>query len=90
MSLPFSEELKDGFHIRTFSSDLNESELKWHWDEQDRIVVCEQDTDWEFQMDNELPIKIKKNIPILIPEGSYHRIIKGSGNLTLKVKKILN
>lgn len=86
--LPFKEEHKNGYHIRTFSSDLNESELKWHWDEQDRIVICEEDTDWEFQMDNELPFKIKKNTPIFIPEGNYHRIIKGTGNLTVKVKKL--
>jgi hypothetical protein len=63
-------------------------ELKWHFDEQDRIVVCEHETDWLFQMDDELPINIKKNTPIFIPEGAYHRIIKGSGNLIVKVKKL--
>ena len=86
--LPFKEEHKNGYYIRTFSSDLNESELKWHWDEQDRIVISEEDTDWEFQMDNELPFRIKKNTPIFIPEGHYHRIIKGTGDLTVKVKKL--
>ena len=88
MELPFSEELKEGFHVRTFSSDLNETELKWHFDEEDRIVICEHDTDWQFQMDDELPISIKKNTPIYINEGVYHRIIKGTGDLTVKVKKL--
>jgi cupin superfamily acireductone dioxygenase involved in methionine salvage len=88
MSLPFVENLKDGFHIRTFSSNLTEMELKWHFDEEDRIVLCENDTDWMFQMDNELPIKIKKNTPIFIPEGTYHRIIKGTGDLVVKVKML--
>lgn len=88
MDLPFKEQLKHGFYIRTFSSDLKETELKWHFDMEDRIVVCEEDTDWMFQMDNQLPIKILKNTPILIPEGEYHRIIKGTGDLTVKVKKI--
>lgn len=86
--LPFKELLKDGFNIRTFSSDLSEMELKWHFDEQDRIVVCEHETDWLFQMDNELPINIEKNTPIFIPEGVYHRIIKGNGDLVVKVKKL--
>lgn len=90
MDKPFTEHLQDGYHIRTFSSDLNESELKWHWDEEDRIVICEHETDWEFQMDDELPIRIERNTPILIPNGSYHRIIKGNGNLTVKVKKLTN
>jgi hypothetical protein len=90
MNLPFKEELIEEFHIRTFSSELSEMELKWHFDEQDRIVVCENETDWMFQMDNQLPILIGKNTPIFIPEGEYHRIIKGTGDLTLKVKKINN
>lgn len=86
--LPFHEFLSDGFNIRTFSSTLSENELKWHFDEQDRIVVCENDTDWMFQLDNELPMKIEKNTPIFIPEGEYHRIIKGTGDLVVKVKKL--
>lgn len=89
MDFPFKEELKDGFHIRSFSSQLNETELKWHFDMEDRIVVCTEETDWMFQMDNELPIKINRNTPIFIPEGQYHRIIKGTGDLTLKVKKLI-
>lgn len=89
MSLPFKENLVEGFHVRTFSSDLTEMELKWHFDEEDRIVFCENETDWMFQMDNELPIKIEKNTPIFIPEGQYHRIIKGTGDLTVKVKKLV-
>ena len=90
MDFPFKETQQNGYHIRTFSSDLSEMELKWHFDEQDRTVVCEHDTDWMFQMDDELPIVIKKNTPIFIPEGTYHRIIKGTGDLVVRVKKHLN
>ena len=90
MEYPFSEELKEGFHIRTFSSNTPDMELKWHFDNEDRTVVCEYETDWMFQMDDELPTTIKKNTPIFIPEGTYHRIIKGSGDLVVKVKKHLN
>lgn len=88
MDLPFKENIVDGFHIRTFSEHVDDEDLKWHWDNEDRIVVCEYDTDWSFQMDNQLPVKILKNKPIFIPEGEYHRIIKGTGNLTVKVKKL--
>ena len=52
MELPFSEKINNGVYIRTFSSDLNENELKWHFDEEDRIVICENNTDWLFQFDN--------------------------------------
>lgn len=88
MKLPFNEEKSKGRYIRTFSSNVPINELKWHWDEQDRIVVCEHDTDWKFQLDNELPFTIKKNIPIFISEGQYHRIIKGTGDLTVKINKL--
>lgn len=90
MELPFTEIIDDGYHIRTFKSTLTEMDLKWHFDEEDRIVVCPEETDWLFQMDNELPVKIDRNTPIFIPEGQYHRIIKGTGDLTVKVKKINN
>jgi hypothetical protein len=86
--LPFLENIKDGYNIRTFRSNLTDMDLKWHFDEEDRIVVCTEDTDWLFQMDNELPVKIDRNTSIFIPEGKYHRIIKGTGDLTVKVKKI--
>ncbi len=88
MSLPFKEKIIDGYHIRTFSSNIDENELKWHFDEQDRIVVCEQQTDWQIQMDDELPQIIEKGKKYFIPEGTYHRIIKGSGDITFKVKKL--
>lgn len=88
MNLPFSEKINNGFYIRTFSSDLNENELKWHFDEEDRIVICENNTDWLFQFDNELPITINKNEPIFIQKNIFHRIIKGTNNLKLKIKKL--
>lgn len=87
-SLPFQEKVRGKYHYRTFSSELNENELKWHFDEQDRIVVCEHETDWLIQLDNSLPVKIEKNIEYFIPEGEYHRIIKGSGDLTVRVLKL--
>lgn len=87
MKHPFSEILRDGFNYRTFNSNLNENDLKWHWDEEDRIVVCEHETDWMFQMDNCIPVNFT-NKEFLIPKGHWHRIIKGSGDLTLRIKKI--
>lgn len=89
MKLPFIENKKEDFYIRTFSSTIQSNELKWHFDEEDRIVLCENDTDWMFQADNQLPYTIIKNIPIFIPKGQYHRVIKGKNDLIIKVKKIV-
>lgn len=84
--LPFDEDIKEGYRERTFSEKLDESDLKWHWDEQDRLVSPTHKTDWMFQFDDELPISLKEGEEIFIEAGRYHRVIKGSGDLKVKVK----
>ena len=69
----------------TFSSQLDESELKWHWDEEDREIESLENTDWLFQFDNQLPVEINKKI--FIPKGVIHRVIKGTGDLKLQITK---
>ena len=82
---PYSEELSEGYHLRTFNENINESELVWHRDREDRIVESIEDTNWMIQLDNELPKKIDK---IFIPKGVYHRVIKGTGDLNVRIKKL--
>lgn len=82
MSRPYLEE-KD---IRTFSQDVNQFELVWHRDKEDRIVTPLHETDWKFQIDNDIPRVIQKEI--FIPKETYHRLIKGSGDLKVKVQKL--
>jgi hypothetical protein len=79
--LPFEE--KD--QIRTFSKDTDSEELKWHRDNEDRLVTPTQPNDWLFQRDNALPEPI--NGPISIRKGEWHRVIKGTTDLQIKVEK---
>jgi hypothetical protein len=72
--------------IRTFNDIIDEKELQWHWDEEDRIVESLNENDWQLQFDNELPILFDKKI--LIPKGVYHRVIKGSVPLIVKITKL--
>ena len=39
-----------------------------------------------FQRDSELPIRIEGQIHI--PKGEWHRAIKGTGDLKIKIKKL--
>ena len=73
-------------YIREFSVDTDSSELVWHRDKEDRIVESVGDTDWMIQLDNELPIPLTERT--YIPKETYHRVIKGNGDLTVKVKKL--
>ena len=84
---PFVEqELTESVVIRTFSANTAWSEFKWHWDEEDRIVEPVGENDWQFQFDNQLPIKIYTQIKI--PAGTIHRVIPGTTDLVVKITKI--
>jgi hypothetical protein len=87
MSLPFKEEkISENTFIRTFYQNVESGELTWHRDREDRIIETIEETDWKFQIDNELPINISGKI--LVPKGVYHRIIKGRGDLKIKLQKL--
>jgi hypothetical protein len=87
-NLPFCEQVKDGYHIRKFKSTLKEEDLKWHYDDEDRIMEITHPTDWKFQYDNQLPINLVIYKQYYIPKGQYHRLIKGSDDLEVKILKL--
>ena len=72
--------------IRVFDQDIDPIELMWHRDQEDRIVEALEPTDWLIQLDNELPTLIDK--PIFIPKYVWHRTIKGTGPLKVKITKL--
>lgn len=72
--------------IREFSSDVDNRELEWHIDKEDRIVETIENKGWSVQLDNQLPILLKD--PIFIPKETYHRVIKGFGKLIVIITKL--
>lgn len=89
MSLPYTESnLGNNQYIREFDANVDNHELEWHLDSEDRLVeVVKNDGDWQFQLDNSLPVLLDKNI--FIPKETYHRVIKGTGNLVVKITKFV-
>ncbi len=86
---PFAEEYyRENTYIRTFSANVSEEDLLWHWDDESRIIEPIEENDWFFQFDNELPIPIKEKI--YIEKGRIHRVIKGSTDLRVKIVKLSN
>lgn len=73
-------------NIRIFSKDVDTDELHWHRDREDRIVTPLSENDWLFQRENSLPEPIQS--PIKISKGEWHRVIKGTTDLKIKVLKI--
>ena len=88
MTFPFKEtKLDDNIFIREFSQNTDSSEMLWHRDKEDRIIESLEETDWMFQLDNQLPQKISGEI--FIPKEVYHRLIKGTGDLKIKLIKLV-
>ena len=79
------EKLSENIFKRTFSEEVKQEKLVWHRDKEDRIIRSTQVSDWMLQLDNDLPKKIKKEF---IPKNTFHRLIKGSGDLELIIEKI--
>jgi hypothetical protein len=86
MSLPFQEtKLDNNVFIREFSNNTDSGDFMWHRDREDRIIESIGETDWLIQIDNELPKEI--NEKVFIPMGVYHRLIKGTNDLKIKLIK---
>jgi len=79
--------LSDNLFERVFSSDVSEDELKWHKDKENRLVEVLNDSDWYFQMDNNLPIPLNKGFKFKIPKETYHRVIKGTSDLKILIRE---
>ena len=85
--LPFQEtKLNNNEFIREFKQDTDSGDFTWHRDREDRIIESIGETDWMIQIDNELPKQIRGEV--FIPMGIYHRVIKGTEDLKIKLKKL--
>ena len=72
--------------IREFTSDVDAEELVWHQDDEERVVtVLEVGEGWQFQYDNELPWVLEVGSTLFIERHEWHRVIKGTGNLVIKI-----
>jgi len=77
----------DNWVIREFTQAVNPIELLWHRDDEDRDLELIEGSNWQIQLDNQLPIELTKNSKINIKKHNYHRLIKGDGNLVVKIYK---
>ncbi|NBV27652.1 hypothetical protein EBS02_01320 [bacterium] len=85
---PFSEkQITDNSYERFFSASVDSSELHWHIDLEDRLIRALEKNDWLIQLDNDLPRKIE-NEELFIPQGKWHRLIRGTSDLRISLKKL--
>ena len=83
---PYTDiEVTDKYIIREFNENIDPIELLWHRDLEDRTIEILEETNWKIQLENHLPTSLKERI--FIPKYEWHRVIKGTGNLKLKIHK---
>jgi hypothetical protein len=78
-------DISDSETIRTFGESIDPVELMWHRDLETRRVIAMEPSDWKVQLENSLPVSL--NETITIPAGAWHRLIKGSRELVVKIIK---
>lgn len=86
MKLPFEEtKISDDTYIREFSHSSDINEFMWHRDDEDRMIIAVEPTDWKIQLENKLPQSLSSTV--FIERGQWHRVIKGTGSLRVKIVK---
>lgn len=83
-------EQRDHTWLRTFKSHVDESELIWHMDHHTRHVTVLEGENWQLQLDNQLPHSLEPGETYVIPAVHYHRLIRGSSNLVIKISECVS
>lgn len=89
IEFPFNEvDLKGGLFLRVFKEGVDSEEMIWHRDREDRRVAILESNGWLLQMDNGVPVEMKPQDSFTIPKNTWHRVIKGKGDLKIIVEKL--
>lgn len=86
MTFPFRQkEISQTSVLRAFSSDVDPGDLIWHRDREDRVITVVSGVGWEVQLEDELPQPLRVNESVFIESGTWHRVIKGTEDLIVKI-----
>jgi hypothetical protein len=86
--LPFEEQfIEENVSVRTFDETIDPEELKWHQDDETRVIEVLEAGGWFIQYDNQLPEPLYENKTYLVRKGEWHRVLKGTGDLKIIIKR---
>ena len=86
-SFPFLAEYQPEGEVREFFVDRDDEEFVWHRDHEEREIEILEGEGWQFQYENCLPCLLEPGMIFDIPEGEYHRLIRGCNNLKVRIIK---
>ena len=84
---PYQEIQQGEITVRIFKKDVQDDELVWHRDREDREVRVVKGRGWQFQREDCLPILLREGDTIQIKKEEWHRIIKGNSDLIVEIIK---
>ena len=76
------------FIYRTFSVEIEDSELVWHRDKSNRKLHVLNSNGWKLQMEDQLPVELVTGRDYYIHKMTYHRVIKGNNDLVVRIENI--
>ena len=87
MTSPYQEIQQGEITVRAFSKDVQDDELVWHRDRENREVRVLKGNGWQFQREDHLPILLREGDVIQIKKEEWHRVIKGTTDLIVEIRK---
>ena len=84
--LPFKQtRLDENTVLRVFSEGVDDSELVWHRDRNDRLIEVIEGEGWKLQIENDIPRELTAGSRFFVAAREYHRVIKGRGDLRVRI-----
>ena len=88
MDKPYSQtNISENTFERIFDLSVDNEELVWHRDKENREVRVVKGIGWQFQREDCLPILLQAGDVIQIKKEEWHRIIKGRTDLIVEIRK---
>jgi hypothetical protein len=85
---PYSQRvLRNGTILREFRADTRSEELVWHQDREHRSVRVIKSGGWMLQLEEGLPFPLVEGNTYEIPPRSWHRVVRGPGNLRIEIQE---
>ena len=74
-------EVTDKYIIREFDENIDPIELMWHRDNEDRTIEIIGETNWQIQLDNELPTSLNKPSASFLLKSSLNPFLFNSATM---------
>lgn len=87
-NINYIDEHHPDYIVRTFTSLINCKDIVLDSNKKDNQILAVSGNGWKLQIDDQNPVELSPENNYFIPKETFHRIIKGNGDLILKIKEL--